>query len=132
NGAGAVGTIHAAIANGAAVGSVAGEGAHPGAKLVASFSAGFAPDTGFTAGKLGSGSANGAGVLFTRGDCRKGKRQISTAIFRLHLTPKEVVPRVSGLNAEGTGNVTLDLTRDASGTVTGGNVVFYINYRFPG
>jgi hypothetical protein len=36
------------------------------------------------------------------------------------------------LNAEGTGNLTLDLMRDASGNITGGNVVFYVNYRFPG
>jgi hypothetical protein len=28
--------------------------------------------------------------------------------------------------------LTLDLTRDASGNITGGNVVFYVNYRFPG
>jgi hypothetical protein len=53
-------------------------------------------------------------------------------VFHLHLTPGQVVPRISNLHAEGTGNLTLDLTRDASGTVTGGNVVFYVNYRFPG
>ena len=53
-------------------------------------------------------------------------------MFHLHLTPGQVVPRVTGLNAEGTGNLTLDLARDASGNVTGGNVVFYVNYRFPG
>lgn len=130
--AGASGTIHAAIANGAAVGSLVGQGVRPEAKLVASFSAAFTPATGFASGKIGSGSANGAGVLYTRGDCRKAKRQTSTAVFRLHLTPGEVVPRVNGLNADGSGNLTLDLTRDASGNVTGGNVVFYVNYRFPG
>jgi hypothetical protein len=130
--AGATGRIHAAIANGAAVGSLVGEGARPEAKLIASLSAAFTPAGGFSAGKIGSGSANGAGVLYTRGDCRRVKRQPFTAIFHLHLTPGQVVPHISGLHAEGTGNLTLDLTRDASGNVTSGNVVFYVNYRFPG
>jgi hypothetical protein len=130
--AGASGTIHAAIANGAAVGSVSGQGSRPEAKLVASLSAAFSPAGGFASGKLGAGSTGGAGVLYTRGDCRKAKRQISTAVFHLHLTPGEVVPRVSGLNADATGNLTLDVARDASGNITGGNVVFYVNYRFPG
>ena len=130
--AGASGNIHAAIANDAAVGSAVGQATRPEAKLIASISAGFTPATGFTAGKLGSGSANGAGVLFSRGDCRRPKRLPSTAVFHLQLTPGEVVPRVRDLNAEANGNLTLDLTRDASGNVTGGNVVFYVNYRFPG
>jgi hypothetical protein len=129
---GSNGRIHAAIANGAAVGSLVGEAAQPEAKLVASLSAAFAPATGFSAGKIGSGNANGAGVLYARGDCRKPKRQPTTAVFHLHLTPGQVVPRVEHLNAEGNGNLTLDLTRDASGNLTGGNVVFYVNYRFPG
>jgi CHRD domain-containing protein len=130
--AGAWGTIHAAISNGAAVGSIVGRGDRPESKLVASISAAFTPATGFSSGKLGSGSANGAGVLFTRGECRRVKRQTSIAKFHLHLRPNEVVPRPSRLNAEGNGNLTLDLTRDATGAVGGGNVVFYVNYRFPG
>ena len=48
---------------------------------------------GFAGGKLGSGSTNGAGVLYTRGDCRKPKQQPSTAVFHLHLTPGQVVPQ---------------------------------------
>jgi len=132
--AGAVGTVRGAIANGAVVGSVAGEGQRPGARLVASISAMFGQDTGFASGKLGSGSANGAGVLFSRGECRKtpGKPQHTLALFHLHLTPGQVVPKVEGLHAEATGNLTLDLTRDSTGAITGGNVVFYLNYRFPG
>jgi hypothetical protein len=130
--AGAWGTVHAALANGSAVGSIVGKGGHPESKLVASLSALFTPAAGFSAGKLGSGSANGAGVLFTRGECRRAKRETSTAVFHLHLRPGQVVPPASGLNAEGKGNLTLDLTRDASGAITGGNVVFYVNYRFPG
>jgi hypothetical protein len=127
---GAAGTIHSALANGALVGSLTGNARS--AKLVASLSSAFTPTAGFSSGNLGTGSANGAGVLFTRGDCRKAKRLPATAVFRLHLTPNQVVPRVKGLRAEATGSVTLDLTRDSSGAVTGGNVVFYVNYRFPG
>jgi energy-converting hydrogenase Eha subunit B len=130
--ASATGTIHAAIANGAVVGSVAGQTNRAQAKLIASISAGFSQSGGFASGKLGSGSATGAGVLFTHGDCRKAKRQVSTAVFHLHLTPGAVVPRVSALRADATGNLTLDLTHDASGTITSGNVVFYVNYHFPG
>ena len=129
---GASGYLHAAIANGSAVGSLVGRATRPEAKLVASISAAFTPATGFASGKLGSGSSNGAGVLYTRGDCRRPKQLPSTAVFHLRLTPGEVVPHVTGLNAEGNGNLTLDLTRDASGNVTGGNVVFYVNYRFTG
>ena len=128
--AGAWGTVHAAIANGLAVGSVVGRGGSPDSKLVASFSAAFAPATGFTSGKLGSGSANGAGILFTRGECRRAKRQTSTAVFRLHLRPGEVVPRPSGLRAEGSGN--LELNGMGAEKLDSGNVVFYVNYRFPG
>jgi hypothetical protein len=129
---GASGTIHAAIANGAAVGSLVGQGTQPEAKLIASISAAFTAATGFASGKIGSGSANGAGMLYVRGNCRKPKQQTSTAVFHLQLTPNEVVPRVKDLKADGTGNLTLDLTRDASGNITSGNVVFYVNYRFPG
>jgi hypothetical protein len=129
---GASGTIHAAIANGTAVGSVSGQGSRPEAKLVASLSAAFSPAGGFASGKLGAGSTGGAGVLYTRGECRKAKPHVSTAVFHLHLTPGEVVPHMSGLKADAAGNLTLDVARDASGTITGGNVVFYVNYRFPG
>ena len=132
SGAGANGTIHAAIAGGNAVGSVVGNGQRQAGKLVTSFAAGFTPGGGFSSGKLGSGTANGAGVLFTRGTCTKQKNLTATAIFRLQLRPREVVPPVAGLKASATGNLTLDLTRDASGAVTGGTAVFYVNYRFPG
>jgi hypothetical protein len=130
--AGATGTVRAAIANGTAVGSVVGEGQRPGAKLVASISAGFGQDAGFSSGKLGSGSASGAGVLFSRGDCRKAKRVHQISVFRLHLTPGQVVPRVTGLRADATGSLTLDVTRDANGAIASGKVVFYANYHFPG
>jgi hypothetical protein len=119
----ATGTVRAAIANGAAVGSVVGKTDHPEGKLVASFSATFSQGGGFTSGKIGSGSANGAGVMFVRGDCRRTARQPFVAVFRLHLTPGEAVPPVAGLKAGAHGSLTLDLTQSS--------VVFNLDYSFP-
>jgi CHRD domain-containing protein len=129
---GSNGTIRAAIAGGNLVGSIVGDGARPEARLVASISAAFGQGTGFAAGKLGSGSAAGAGVLFTRGDCRRARPQPTNFVFRLHLTPGQTVPRATNLDADAAGSITLDLTRDGAGTITGGTVVFYVNYRFHG
>ena len=41
------------------------------------------------------------------------------------------MPRVVGLRASATGNLTFDVSRDSSGAITGGTAVFYLNYRFP-
>ena len=131
-GSGANGNVHGAIANGSFIGTVVGRANGSSAKLVASLAAGFSPTTGFANGALGTGAANGAGVLFARGDCRRPRPEPSTAIFRVHLTPGEVVPRVKDLHADAFGNLTLDLTRDASSAITSGNVAFDVNYRFPG
>ncbi len=130
-GAGAHGTLHAALAGGQAVGAVVGKADHAEGKLVASVSSLFTQGGGFASGKLGSGSANGAGVVFSHGTCTKQKNLTATAIFKVKLSAKQVVPPVSGLRAEASGSLTLDLARDASGTVTGGTAVFYVNYRFP-
>lgn len=127
----AAGTIHAAISGGSAVGSVAGSATRPEARLVASFSSGFSQTGGFTSGKLGSGSASGAGVLYTHGDCRKAKQLKATVSFDVRMTQGQAVPRQSG-DATARGRITLDVTRDASGVVTGGSVVFDVNYRFDG
>ena len=51
---------------------------------------------------------------------------------KLSLNTREVVPPVTGLRASGNGSLTFDVMRDASNNVTGGNVVFYVNYDFPG
>jgi hypothetical protein len=48
------------------------------------------------------------------------------------LKPSQEVPRVTGLRANAVGHVTFDVTRDAEGAVTAGEVVFYFNYKFPG
>ncbi len=77
-------------------------------------------------------------VVATAGGDRgrgQGKNKQGTAavkVFDLRLTPKQEVPRISGLRAGARGSLTLDVTRDASGAITAGEVVFYFNYDFPG
>jgi hypothetical protein len=132
SGGGVNASFHAAIAGGNVVG-LATAGSHDGGKLVASLSSStFTQAGGFASGKLGSGGANGAGVLFTQGSCTKMKQIKGTFVSKLDLNTREVVPPVTGLHASGNGNLTFDVTRDASNNVTGGNVVFYVNYDFPG
>ena len=131
SGGGVNASFHAAIANGNLVGLTTA-GSHDGGKLVASLSSAFTQAGGFTSGKLGSGASTGAGVLFTQGSCTKVKQIKGTFVSRLTLTTREVVPPVTGLHASGNGNLTFDVMRDASNNVTGGNVVFYVNYDFPG
>src|SRR5918996_270387 len=64
---------------------------------------------------------------------KKGKPSLSaTPVFKLNLRPSQEVPRVEGLRASASGHVTFDLTRDSSGAITSGEVIFYFNYRFPG
>jgi hypothetical protein len=125
-------SFHAAIANGNLVGLATAGSSHNSGKLIASLSSAFTPAGGFSGGKLGSGSANGAGVLFTQGSCTKVKQIRGTFVSKIDLTTREVVPPVTGLRASGNGSLTFDVTRDASNNVTGGNVVFYVNYDFPG
>jgi hypothetical protein len=131
SGGGVNASFHAAIAGGNVVG-LATAGAHDGGKLVASLSSAFTQAGGFNGGKLGSGSANGAGTLFTQGSCTKVKLTKGTFVSKIDLNTREVVPPATGLHANGTGSLTFDVTRDASNNVTSGNVVFYVNYNFPG
>jgi CHRD domain len=56
----------------------------------------------------------------------------STPVFKLQLKPSQEVPPIKNLKAKASGHVTLDLTRDASGAITSGEVIFYFNYSFPG
>lgn len=67
-------------------------------------------------------------------DDRKSKRTATAAVtvFDLRLVPKQEVPPVRGLRADADGHLTLDVTRDSSGAITSGEVVFYFNYDFPG
>jgi hypothetical protein len=131
--AGSYATFRGAITNGTVVGLANGHGDNGGGgKLVATFVSAFSQSAGFTSGHLGSGTATNAGVFFTQGSCSQMKQVKSTFIFKLHLRTNEVVPPVHDLRASADGSLTLDVTRDSSGNVLSGNVVFYVNYGFPG
>jgi hypothetical protein len=78
------------------------------------------------AGSGGPGRGNGNGIG------KKNQQSAAVTVFDLKLEPKQEVPRVTGLRASARGNVTLDVTRDTSGAITSGEVVFYFNYDFPG
>jgi hypothetical protein len=63
----------------------------------------------------------------------KGKPSKSaTPVFKLLLKPNQEVPPIKGLKASAVGHVTFDLTRDSSGAIASGEVIFYFNYSFPG
>jgi hypothetical protein len=63
----------------------------------------------------------------------KGKPSLSaTPVFKLVLKPSQEAPRIKGLRADAVGSVTFDLTRDSTGAITSGEVIFYFNYAFPG
>jgi hypothetical protein len=63
----------------------------------------------------------------------KGKPSLSaTPVFKLRLKPSQEVPAIKSLRADAVGSVTFDLTRDPTGTITSGEVIFYFNYAFPG
>ena len=123
--------IDAALTSGKAVGFLRGSTHHSDGRLMASFAASFTPGGGFSAGQVGTGGATNAGVIFSSGSCSQSKRVTTTAVFALRLSAGEIVPPAGGLHASASGNVTFDLTHDTSGAITGGNVVFYLNYRFP-
>lgn len=127
---GAHGTIHAAVANGKAVGAITGTANRPAGKLVASLAADFSQSGGFGNGALGTGTAGGAGTIFSRGACTKAKRLAYTAVFPLRLTGRQVVGSSAASQAGASGNLTLDVTRSPDGAISGAQVVFYVNYRF--
>jgi len=53
-------------------------------------------------------------------------------VFKLLLKPSQEAPRITDLLAKARGNVTFDIVRDTTGSITEGEAVFYFNYRFPG
>jgi hypothetical protein len=119
------GTIHAALSGGHAVGTLVGNVRKPEGKVVASISGDFTPAGGFSAGSLGTGSANGAGVVFQRGSCAKVKPpKPARTVYVAHLDFRP------GHHEAATGSLTLDVTRDSNGAITAANAVFYLNYRF--
>jgi hypothetical protein len=89
-------------------------GALVGALVVATTAAG--------GGGNGNGNENG----------KRSKRNAAVTVFDLSLEAKQEVPRIKGLRADADGHLTLDVTRDSAGAITSGEVVFYVNYDFPG
>lgn len=129
---GAHGTIHAAIANGKAVGALNGTVNRPAGKLVASFASVFTPTGGFTSGELGTGNADGAGTIFSHGTCKKTRHEVFNAVSQFRLTGRQVVPPSNGVKGAGAASLTLDVTRDPTGAIVSAKAVFYVNYRFQG
>jgi hypothetical protein len=56
----------------------------------------------------------------------------ATPVFKLRLKPSQEVPAIKGSKADAVGSVTFDLERSSSGAITSGEVIFYLNYSFPG
>ena len=72
-------------------------------------------------------------MIGSAGGAQSKKPALSaTPVFKLHLKPSQEVPAIKDLKANAVGQVTFDLTRNAAGAITAGEVVFYFNYSFPG
>ncbi|HZU20726.1 MAG TPA: hypothetical protein VE982_05880 [Gaiellaceae bacterium] len=70
NGRDARGVFTAVYDHGTIAGMLVGRAHDPGARLLANFSATFAPATGFTGAKIGGGTAGGSAVEIGTGACR--------------------------------------------------------------
>lgn len=74
-----------------------------------------------------------AGAAGTETAAKKGNPKLSaTPVFKLHPKPSQEVPPVKGLKADAVGSLTFDLERSSAGAITSGEVIFYLNYSFPG
>lgn len=83
-------------------------------------------------GALALAVVGGVGAAPSKKPPTAGKPSRSaTPVFKLRLRPSQEVPAIKGLRADAVGSVTFDLTRDAAGTITAGEVIFYFNYAFP-
>ena len=72
-------------------------------------------------------------VIGAAGGAQAKKPSLSTTpVFKLNLKPSQEVPAIKKLKANAVGHVTFDLTRNTSGAITSGEVIFYFNYKFPG
>jgi len=59
----------------------------------------------------------------------RGQVTTETLFYKATLLPENQVPAITDLNASGSVLVTLDLTRDSSGNVTSGAIMFDANYQ---
>jgi hypothetical protein len=60
----------------------------------------------------------------------RGQVTTETLFYRTTLLPENQVPAVTGLNASGSVLITLDVTRDSSGNISSGAIMFDANYQF--
>ena len=62
----------------------------------------------------------------------RGQCTSETFFYKATMLPSNEVPAITGLNASASVLVTLDVTRDSSGNITSGAIMFDANYQFPG
>ncbi|HEU0007525.1 MAG TPA: CHRD domain-containing protein, partial [Terriglobia bacterium] len=62
----------------------------------------------------------------------RGQCTSETYFYKATMLPSNEVPAITGLNASASVLVTLDVTRDSSGNITSGAIMFDANYQFPG
>ena len=65
------------------------------------------------------------------GGAIRGQCTSETFFYKATMLPSNEVPAVT-LNASASVLVTLDVTRDSSGSITSGAIMFDVNYQFPG
>ena len=61
----------------------------------------------------------------------RGQCTTETHFYRANMLPSNEVPPIPELNASASALITLDVTRDTSGAITSGAVMFDTNYNFP-
>jgi CHRD domain len=61
----------------------------------------------------------------------RGQCTTETHFYRADMLPSNEVPPIPELNASASALITLDVTRDTSGAITSGAVMFDTNYNFP-
>ncbi len=66
-----------------------------------------------------------------QGGAMRGQLTTETHFFKGYMLPGNQVPPLTDLNARASASVTLDVTRDSSGNITSGAVMFDVNYQFP-
>ena len=66
------------------------------------------------------------------GGAIRGQCTTETFFYKATMLPSNEVPAITGLNASASVLVTLDVTRDSSGNITSGAIMFDANYQFPG
>src|SRR5262249_37108075 len=62
----------------------------------------------------------------------RGQCTSETFFYKATMLSSNEVPAIAGLNASASVLVTLDVTRDSSGNITSGAIMFDANYQFPG